>query len=547
MKEVLDPNNDQHNCWQRVEDLIRSFGFVIETNEFLNKVDKLDSPSIRVVPLRGFSKLINFAESEKNECPTIYIKFCDCKKKYEKSFKENLLNHRWLQYVDSSIWRYLCEMNIVTDSLGDKKISEEDEARLNEILKSIQENFSKGLYDLAIAREYNDLQCRILKESYLKKYVGKDGEHTHVSPFLFHSESEMKRRLFSYRQFFIGKKWNILLLDDRSRNSNDSSEGKSLQKVKEDGKTLCESGIFQNEVINNRISLLCDQLKIPNPFTVDCVQTIKDAEDVLKMDKRYDIILLDYKLDKDLDGRDTYGYGLLTDIRKNINELQHHAGPNGKFFFMFTSAYPTAVQERLRCEDLSTSEKYWFIGRGANPTNTPYLFLYLLCQLMRVRYETLTEHAEQLLRKLKENEADVKNAEIDNYTSMSQFLTLLYQEGNERNNCVVGFNAFLNLRRVYNTVKYDIDEKEPDKGSPLINSLFPDVVVCTNSFWEHLQNLVYLTAYGTIRQWPEMWEDYTFVKQKLEAAEKLCKERINGEPASVLIRNYILKLKESMS
>ena len=29
---------------------------------------------------------------------------------------------------------------------------------------------------------------------------------------------------------------------------------------------------------------------------------------------------------------------------------------------------------------------------------------------------------------------------------------------------------------------------------------------------EHLTQLVYLTAFGTVRQWPEMWEEYQFIK-----------------------------------
>ena len=28
---------------------------------------------------------------------------------------------------------------------------------------------------------------------------------------------------------------------------------------------------------------------------------------------------------------------------------------------------------------------------------------------------------------------------------------------------------------------------------------------------EHLTQLAYLTAFGTVRQWPEMWEEYQFI------------------------------------
>ena len=32
---------------------------------------------------------------------------------------------------------------------------------------------------------------------------------------------------------------------------------------------------------------------------------------------------------------------------------------------------------------------------------------------------------------------------------------------------------------------------------------------------EHLTQLVYLTAFGTVRQWPEMWEEYQYIKSVL--------------------------------
>ena len=136
------------------------------------------------------------------------------------------------------------------------------------------------------------------------------------------------------------------------------------------------------------------------------------------------------------------------------------------------------------------------------------------------------------------------------YISMTMFLTKLYEKDKERNNCVKGFNAFLNLRRVYDIIKNDVDINNEEKSSRLILSMFKDEKYGSNSFWEHLQNLVYLTAFGTIRQWPEMWEDYIFIKGKLEKAESEYEsywvEDKYTKP-SILIRDYILSLKGMMS
>lgn len=499
--------------------------------------------------------------------PSIHIDIKD------ETFNIRFSRFRGFKYMDSSIWNYslnFCEI----------------EERLGQILKEIANNYNFGIYNLAVAHEYKELQQRILRNDYL---LDIDGHSGYVTPFLFHSEYEMKLKTTAIdekdnngqiRRSILGKKdllhdakWRFLLVDDHDTSGMKKKSGGitnfgKAKIIKHDIQRLLLdeeiSVTYRKYTKDEKRELVIDKYDgniNHSDIIIDCVDNNEDAltlllgpkktenrvneEDTSKVERiagkarRYDVILLDYKLNGE------YGYELLRTIQNECEDRDRVAGPNGTFYFMFISAYTTAVQERLQMEGFYVSKDYWFLGRGACPTNTPYLFLYCLKRMMDIRYDKLTKHSKQLLKDLKKDKD--KNYKIEDYSSMSQFLTLLYQEGNERNNCVVGFNAFLNLRRVYNTVKYDIDEKEPDKGSPLIKSLFPDVVVCTNSFWEHLQNLVYLTAYGTIRQWPEMWEDYTFVKQKLEAAEKLCKDRINGEPASVLIRNYILKLKESMS
>ena len=77
------------------------------------------------------------------------------------------------------------------------------------------------------------------------------------------------------------------------------------------------------------------------------------------------------------------------------------------------------------------------------------------------------------------------------------------------------------------------------RSSRLICSTFHDILYYGNSFWEHLQHLIYLIAYGTIRQWTEMWEEYTFIKPRLmlndEKGEKVCKA----------IEEYIIALKSN--
>lgn len=478
--------------------------------------------------------------------PTIHLS-------YKNAFKPVFLDScRQLRFLDSSIWHYF--IHISKDDLKSTK------SALNHVLTTISENYNKGYYDLKVAGEYKELDGRLLTQSYIFKF-GKDEEgHSAVTPFIFHSESENKERISDCGStFLLNCNWRFLLVDDcanykyqtKDPQGNDITlNGRPLSSLS----GTSDKHVFKDDIIRDRIQEFYKLLGIEDsriekkpPITLDYAICIDQAIDKMKSTK-YDLILLDYKLKKE-----EYGYNLLTKIRDSV-DLQKIAGPKGKFFFMFISAYTNAVQERLRCEDFPVDTSYWFIGRGACPTNTPYLFLYCMLRMMRIRYDKLVKHSKHLLYDLSTG-IDGKNGaplEYMRYVSMTMFLTKLFEKGNERTNCVKGFNAFLNLRRVYDSIKHDVirvdHEIDKVKSSPLILSVFKDEGVCSNSFWEHLQNLVYLTAFGTIRQWPEMWEDYTFIRTKLEKAEKEYSKELQDETMpSSLIRDYIISLKSKIS
>ena len=62
--------------------------------------------------------------------------------------------------------------------------------------------------------------------------------------------------------------------------------------------------------------------------------------------------------------------------------------------------------------------------------------------------------------------------------------------------------------------------------------------------FEHLQHLVYLTAYGTIRQWTELWEEYVFIHKTLIQYDEMTGGTI-GKKINKAIRDYIIDLKEN--
>lgn len=295
-------------------------------------------------------------------------------------------------------------------------------------------------------------------------------------------------------------------------------------------------------------------------IAIVCAINVKHAFQLLIL-QRYDIVLLDYLLGdrKDKKGRE-YSYYLLKliydkcnpddvgdqlsftslDIEDDENvDKTDLLGPDGCLYLMHISAFVSAIQERLREQHLLRNESFWHIAYGACPTNTPELFLYYLYRIMKKRYESIMVQ---------------DGREVG---PLILFLDGIYKE-NPRMQSVNKFNTLLNLRAQYNRIKNDVYKEEHEllkmkpndpfingcspldcRSSRLISSTFPDILFYGNSFWEHLQHLIYLTAYGTIRQWTEMWEEYSFIKPKLALNGK------KGKDVCKAIEDYIIALKSN--
>ena len=87
------------------------------------------------------------------------------------------------------------------------------------------------------------------------------------------------------------------------------------------------------------------------------------------------------------------------------------------------------------------------------------------------------------------------------------------------------------------------------EGSVLITN-FISKDINLGGLLEHLTQLVHLTAFGTVRQWPEMWEEYIYFKSQFDLKQF---EKEIGENADSLfyelcvkIESYILKLKSDI-
>lgn len=461
---------------------------------------------------------------------------------------------------------------------------------LNNTIYQLPYNQTGNLYKLAISHEYADLHARILQQSYLPSTQEVHGKA--VAPFLFHQEQKMLKEIkdepyikskgnnenkaveekkeedngqttsntpIPWKGTEISKyKWRILLLDDHVL------EKMTLYDASEKGTTSRPDKL---RIISNTLRRIFSEIKIGyvdykptekaitirdeqtrkevynNEYDIVfyCVSNITNAETALRKHK-FEIVLLDYLLGNDKDNTTReYSYTLLNYINNSKKAEEKYEnnislykfGPHKRIYFMFISSFATAVNERLLAEGLHKSEKYWHIADGACPTNTPYLFLHRLVHLMHKRVKDMGIDKFKGINTKEEFEKSYIHKEIINniYDPKGKDNTI----SNVRSAANEHFDDVLSL--LYHYKRMLEDYQKPDKTEDIFLSSestlatdFVDNHPKLGGFLEHLTQLVYLTAFGTVRQWPEMWEEYQFIRS-------ITGERIES------IEDHIYKLK----
>lgn len=481
-------------------------------------------------------------------------------------------------YLDSSVWiRY---------------------APSEDAVQNIEDFFAdchQDIYKTANAQEMQEFRARLAKNSFLRSFVG--GHYGDVIPFVFHSETEMNGLIYSdrtnankgkidgsslkatlskYSEKAKGAKlhWRLLIVDDNAYQGNNSDERK-VQKckvvaniLKDDCYLRCEDSESDFPKCVRCKSMIKEfnekSAKSEQCFIVDLECAINIEEAVAKlMEKRFDLILLDYLLgeNKDKSSRN-YGTNLLRNLKRqyedNIlikNSLSEEdatilkkyvqgKGPFGKLWIFFISAFSNAISERMLAEGMHYNTDYWYIARGACPTTTPELFRYNLYSLFYQQIKSITETSVV--------KVDDDGLKIDRRViTLLDLLDYIFAKAvSVRDRAMKNFNSLLRLRAHYDILKQDYymggkDNPDAEKnGSLLVQTLFPDIKYYSNAFWEHVQHLIYLIAFGNIRQWNEMWDEYIFIKDILYKAE--LENKINDKNSTVRkIEKYIIGIKNA--
>lgn len=453
-----------------------------------------------------------FIEKETDKHPIIHLTI------YKEDSEKDEFYLRYGRIMDSSIWNYYVRIPYTVEKRPYprtyKSMSTYNFYQLRDAVESIIRNSKDKLYDLAISHEYADLHARILQQSYLSSA---DGHGKEVSPFLFHSEQNMRKNvgaMDSCKDKILKYKWRVLLIDDHSEREM-SAAGAKVGQIP----TKLDIVKSQFEKLFGR-GTVATTSKEDKQIYIECASSIDEAEIKLK-EKKYEIILLDYLLGE-TNNRREYGYELLEKIwnqKQSTDEVSRYKqGPDNRFYFMFISAFTTAVSERLLAKAWPRSKKFWYIGEGACPVNAPYLFQYRLLHIMEKRMDKMG------LPELFDLKEWLKK-EIFNPNNNPR------QMANDK------FKNVLDLMYSYKGLFGDAHI--PPKGKSIFES--EESVLATSfimqksypeSIFEHVVNLVYLTAFGTVRQWPEMWEEYQFIKA------------VVGEIKS--IEEYIVKIKNNI-
>lgn len=445
---------------------------------------------------------------------------------------------RYSSVMDSSIWNYYwCT----------KENKEVKDRHLKWIIESIATNKQNGVYNLAIAREYADLNARLVHESYIASKL--NGHGMQISPFLFHSEWEMEDRCSVKKEKLKAYKWRFLLIDDYAWKSMEANPPFDTECLVQKNSKM--------DVLKRTISSM--------GFKVECVrktrgtvkrkggdaeieiwgaESIREAFQLLsdKTIGEFDIILLDYLLgshsfEKNKSGKGSgskysreYGYDFLKLLKAkgasgNPISKETKAGLAGKHYIMFISAFTTAVGERLRSEGLSRNTERCYIAEGACPTNTPSLFKYYLANIMERRISELGINSLDEGTILKEAMAIYC---VPKQTQKAQKIDTV------RKRAYLAYRKILGFHYDYFTLK---DYQE----SSLLAASFMKKKLRLGAMLEHLLQLVHLTAFGTVRQWPEMWEEYQFIIRTIDSN----KEAEILKVFSQSIEDYIIALKSS--
>jgi hypothetical protein len=495
---------------------------------------------------------------------------------------------RRFKFIDGSIWNYYLPIN------------NEFDTNFSNISAKIEANYKNELYKTAFAKEFIELQYRLVVNSYL---TDAEAHSTFISPFVFHSESKLKKmadekfkelitRLEGYQQKIT---WNVLFVDDYSEialrgvSNNKYTKTCLVNNILKDDKSIREK---ENENYPFEIKFqTTPQRNVLNFTKKKIIEGQKSEKDKIV----YDIIFLDYLLGEKDDNKREYGYeffseynesyvilnedienelfkcGIPKDIIENLKELDNKN---------FEQPWSSNDYSKLEKELKKILDKYYdkfkdIVIRLIDNTLSSYK-----CPFGKFWIFPITVFTNALLDRLREqgisrldddwfiaDGADpVNTPELFRYN----FYNLLEQQISDAiftKNDIIKFLIQNNLIEnktetkdeelrlwakqffgafIHKFGKREILETDSIKGSEFASSILKylhDTQKGDYRFYDHIRQLLYLLAYGTGFNATQMWELLNFIDYELFVISG-CKNENLKETFRDLIPKYITNLSQ---
>lgn len=302
----------------------------------------------------------------------------------------------YINILDNSIWHRYSEFDNV-----------HRQAEISAYFNFIR---SSGIYDTPSATEYLDFQVRVLPNNHLET-SDVDGHGTYLIPIEYHSESKMLQFIIQKRLHAGGIlqhlsqgricEWKILLVDDNDKKLEIICNWLSLfgeVRLRRPDNTVEEF------MLKPEVAAISDELKVKinpnnNTFAFEITRTTTVNQGIQALTNRgmFDIVMLDYLLEKTSDRTRGFGHHFLKRLNDILSRehsrsmkeeevrLVNAKGPFGRFWIFPVSSHNAAMLDHFRMEDIPHLNNNWFISQGADPINTPYLFLHNLFVMMELQ------------------------------------------------------------------------------------------------------------------------------------------------------------------
>ncbi len=314
-----------------------------------------------------------------------------------------------IKFLDASIWHRYVPLFPNPGYYYNPEGKSMFEYQLWQVLTRMIQCHKDNIYATNAARSFLEFQSRMLLNSFIAE-VGDQGHHEIVTPFKFHSETQMAQRARDVMAFFKAPRkngplkdnlgWHTILVDDYAEEKGRQGEDKNklstysseiqCSKNKRDIilDLIKEDGVFSIFPEKKRGNFLIE------PPEVEIGETIIQAV-CRKLEKKvYDLIFLDYLLGDSPDvpgtGRE-YGH----DFLKALIESRYHermyslkVGPISKFWIFPTSSFPQAFNDKIRQLGLTSLGEDFYMSGGGDPISTPEMFRFNLYNFLKLQVES---------------------------------------------------------------------------------------------------------------------------------------------------------------